>query len=133
MDVSTGKDEQEPQEATGQLEPPAEGEVLFEGLGTAFPLEGEVHEIQLIEEVYEHLGDRDAFEVATTEVNGVKTLHVLGEADIDGVKGVVQAHSPDPDYGLSEDDKHLRQLRERLKSGEDLSPSDMNTLLRAVL
>lgn len=133
MVVSTDKTQQEPPEATGLLTPPKPGEEVFDGQALAVPLSGDVHDAQLIEEVYGRLGDRDAFQVVTTEgVDGVKTLHVLGDTDVDTVKAVAQAHTPDPDFGLDEDGKRLRQLRERLKAGEDLPASELSALMRAM-
>lgn len=134
MAVKTDKTEHEVPETLGLLTPPAEGQVVFGGEGTALVLDKDVHEGQLIEEVYAHLGERDAFEVITTEdLDGVKTLHVLGDADLDGVKSVVAAHTPDEDYGLSEKDKEIRDLTARLKGGEDLAPAELNVLLRRLL
>lgn len=136
MAVSTEKNGQggEAGEALGLLTPPEEGFVPFDGNARSVELAGEVSEHQLVEEVYEHLGDRDAYQVTVTGDRGEQqVLWVLGDADMDGVRGVVDAHVPDPDHGLDEEGRALRQLRERLASGEDLPASDLNRLLRAML
>lgn len=137
MVVTTEKNEQqteEPEEAFGLLTPPEEGFVPFDGKAESVKLTGEVAEHQLVEEVYERLGDRGAFEVTVTGDRGEEqVLWVLGGADMDAVRDVVGSHTPDPDYGLDEEGKALRKLRERLASGEDLAASDLNRLLRSML
>lgn len=130
MAVNTGKDTEE---QPGLLTPPKEGFVPFDGKAKSMTLSGDVAEHQLVEEVYSRLGDRDAYEVTVTGEPGKQVLWVLGDVDMRSVRGVVDSHRPDADFGLDEDGKTLRQLKERLKSGEDLPASDLNRLLRAVL
>jgi hypothetical protein len=121
---------------TGMLTPPKAGEVLFEGnaksLKVGKPLV-DVNAHQLIEEVYAHLGDRERFEVVLTDDGTEHVVHVLGDADMDGVRAVVKAHTADPHYGMSDEARKVEGLRERLRSGEDLPQEDLNTLLRAML
>jgi hypothetical protein len=40
---------------------------------------------------------------------------------------------PDPDFGLTEADKEVRALREKLLGGQDLKVAELNTLLRTML
>lgn len=131
MAVKTDKDALE---QTGMLIPVPDEEKIFGGEGVALSIGTEVQEAQLISEMYAHLGDREAFEVVVTEgVDGVKTVHVLGEVGLDVVKTVVEAHTPDPDFGLDERARTFRDLRARLKLDENLTLEELNELLRAML
>lgn len=132
MAVNTDKAAPE-DEATGMLVPPEGGYVPFDGKAKSLKISKEVHESQLIDEVYSRLGDRDAYEVVITGSSGEQLLYVLGDVDMRTVRGAVESHTPDPDHGLDESEKEIRQLKERLASGEDLPSSDLNKLLRAML
>lgn len=135
--VKTSKNEEEPL----LLTPPKPGEELFEGQGKSYAVTKDVHPLQLIDEVYYRLGDRDKYQVVAhledddnpvSEDNPL-TLHLLGDVDLRTVRGVVESHVKDPDYGLDDKEKELKALAARLTSGEDLPVADLNKLLRGVL
>lgn len=130
MAVSTDK---QGEEYAGLLAAPREGLVPFGGKAKSLEIGKDVNEHQLVEEVYDRLGDRDAFEVVVAGEPGQQSLYVLGDADMGAVRQVVDAHTPDPDHGLDEGQREIRQLRDRLVGGEDLPASDLNKLLRAML
>lgn len=138
MVTKISKNDEEP---TALLTPPKEGEELFEGQGKSYVVTKDVHPLQLIDEVYARLGDRDKYQVVAqfeddespvSESNPL-TLHLLGDVDLRTVRGVVDTHEKDPDYGLAEGEKELKSLAARLTSGEDLPVADLNKLLRGVL
>lgn len=131
MAVTTDKDI--PEDATGMLTPPKDGHQPFDGKAKSLTIGKPVNEGQLIEEVYTRLGDRDAFEVAIAGAEPDQTLYVLGDVDMRTVRGVVESHVPDPEHGLDESEKEIRQLKERLASGEDLEGAELNKLLRSLL
>lgn len=130
MAVNTAKDGDD---MAGMLTPPKHGHVPFDGAAKSMQVVKDVNAHQLIEEVYGRLGDRDAFEVVLTGEGAEQVLYVLGEVDMRTVRGVLESHVPDPYYGLSEEDRKVNKLRERLRSGEDLPAEELNTLLRAML
>lgn len=131
MAVNTDKDAPD-EDFSGMLIPPKGGHEPFDGKAKSLKIGKPVHEAQLIEEVYARLGDRDAFEVVVTGSESEQLLYVLGDVDMRTVRGVVESHTPDPDHGLDEGEKEIRQLKERLKSGEDLPASDLNKLIRSL-
>jgi len=123
------------------LTPPKPGEELFGGEGKSYKVTKDVHPFQLMEEVYARLGDRTKYEVAAhledddkpvSEENPL-TLHLYGDVDLRTVRGVVESHEKDEDYGLSDEEKELNALKARLASGEDLPTSELNRLLRSML
>jgi len=131
MAVNTDKTDGD--DVTGQLVPPKEGHVPFDGKAKSLKVGKEVSGVQLIEEVYARLGDRDAFQVVLTGDSPEQMLYVLGDVDMRTVRGVVDSHTPDPDHGLDDSQKEIRRLRDRLRGGEDLPSSDLNKLMRAML
>jgi hypothetical protein len=135
MAVTTAKDEPEDGVPQGMLTPPEEGTVPYGGKGLTLNATGDVHPYQLIEEIYQRLGERGDYEVVVTESHDGKqrSVHVLGDADRAVVQGVIDSHDPDPDYGLSAEERRIQDLKHQLKSGADLSPQDLNTLMRAML
>jgi hypothetical protein len=132
MAVNIDKDAVE-EDVEGMLVPPQDGHIPFDGHAQVLEVTGDVHQRQLIEEVYAHLGDRNAYQVVLTGDDSGRALYILGDTDMDAVQDVVTAHTPDPYYGMSDTDRKVSELRERLGNGEDLSPADLNTLLRAML
>jgi hypothetical protein len=135
--VKTSKTDEE----TALLTPPPAGEEMFEGKGKSYVVTKDVHPLQLIDEVYSRLGDRDKYQVVAqvedddnpvSEDNPL-TLHLLGDVDLRTVRGVVESHVKDAEYGLAEGEKELKALAARLTSGEDLPVADLNKLLRGVL
>jgi hypothetical protein len=130
MAVNTDKDDEQ---GTGRLTPPVGGHLPFDGKGKSLKIGKEVNAFQLIQEVYERLGDRDAYEVVLADGDDEQFLHVLGDVDMRTVRGVVESHTPDDGYGLDEGEKEIQQLKERLRGGEDLSESDLNKIVRAML
>ncbi len=136
--VKTSKTDEEPMIL---LTPPKAGEELFEGKGQSLGVTKDVHPLQLIDEVYSRLGDRDKYQVVAqvedddtlvSESNPL-TLHLLGDIDLKAVEAVVEAHEKDESYGLDDGEKELRALASRLTSGEDLPAADLNKLLRGML
>lgn len=124
------------------LTPPKKGEELFGGEGKFLTVTKDVHPLQLMDEVYARLGDRTKYEVVcvledddnpVSEENPL-VLHVMGNSvDLRTVRGVVESHEKDEHYGRTEEEKHLEELKERLRSGEDLPASELNALLRSML
>lgn len=131
MAVNTGKDD-EPDDL-GKLVPPVGGHVPFDGKGKSLKVGKKINEYQLIQEVYERLGDRDAYQVVLADGDDGPLVYVLGDVDMRTVRGVVESHTPDELYGLNEEERTIRQLKARLHGGEDLSESDLNKLMRAML
>lgn len=138
MAVNAKKDSPE---ETVLLTPPKAGEELFEGQGKSYAVTKDVHPLQLIDEVYSRLGDRDKYQVVVhledddnpvSEDNPL-TLHLLGDIDLRTVRGVVESHVKDPDYGLDDEEKELNALAARLSSGEDLPAAELNQLLRGMI
>jgi hypothetical protein len=132
MAVSTDKPAPD-EDTAGMLTPPEGGHVPFDGKAKSLKISKQVHESQLIEEVYGRLGDRKDFEVVITGDPGEQLLYVLGDVDMRTVRGAVESHTPDPDHWLDDSEKEIRHLKDRLASGEDLPSSDLNKLLRAMI
>jgi hypothetical protein len=132
--------EEEPiQEGGGLMKAPQQA--LFDGDTKSVTVTHEVNLLQLLNEVEDRLGDRSHFQVVmemadhkapVSEMNPL-IIHVHpAEADMRTVRGAVDSHSPDPDYGRSDADKKLEELKGRLRDG-DLSLKDLNTILRSVI
>lgn len=123
----------------GMLTPPKGGHVPFDGQGKSVTVVRDVNPPQLIEEVYARLGNREDFEVVahldgdTVSEETPMILHVLGDADMRTVLGAVNSHVPDPAFGLDDEGRKIVALKERLRSGEDLSPTELNVLLRTMM
>lgn len=121
------------------LEPLASGSAPFEGEGVSLEVTEDVNPTQLVEEVYTRLGNRDRFQVVVhyqhygepiSEANPL-TLYVHPQASTGVLAEVVGAHVKDPDWGLDDQDKRIRDLKERLTS-QDLSNQELNELLRTI-
>ncbi len=135
------KADEAPEEPVGLLTPPKTGTELFEGEGKSYEVTKDVNPAQLIEEVYERLGKRDKYQVVATledddspvsEENPL-VLHLFGDVDLRTVRGVVESHEKDDSFGVSKEEAALNELADRLRSGEDLSSGELNTLLRSML
>jgi hypothetical protein len=129
-----------PEEPVGLLMPPKAGQELFDGAGKSYKVTKDVRPGQLIEEIYERLGDRSKFEVvahldddAPVSEDNPLTLHLLGDVDLRTVRGVVESHEKDENFGLSDEEAKLNVLKDRLTSGEDLPVKELNKLLRSML
>lgn len=139
--VKTTKKAADEEQDVPLLTPPKAGEELFEGQGKSYEVTKDVNPGQLIEEVYARLGDRNKYQVVAhledddnpvSESNPL-TLHMLGDIDLRTVRGVVETHEKDEFFGMTEEEKNLGELKERLLNGEDLPAADVNTLLRSIL
>lgn len=139
--VKTTKKADEAEQEPVLLTPPKAGEELFEGKGKSYEVTKDVNPRQLIEEVYERLGDRNKFEVVAhledddnpvSESNPL-TLHMLGDVDLRTVRGVVETHEKDDAYGMTDEERKIQELKDRLRGGEDLPAADLNQLLRSIL
>lgn len=114
---------------------------IFGGDAKSLVVESDVNVHQLIDEIDERLGNRDKFQVVghlEDDENPVSpqnplTLYVHGGADMRTVRGAVESHDKDPNYGLTAADKRLNELREKLQSGQDLPAAELNEILRSIL
>lgn len=110
------------------------------GEGKTLTITREVNPAQLLNEVYDRLGDRQEYNVALqvqewglpiSEANPA-VLHVHpATADMRTVRGAVDTHTPDPHYGMSEEQVELASLKARLAEG-DLGNEELNKLLRGI-
>lgn len=145
MAVKTKKGSEAPEEletpSGGLLDAPEPGTEVFGGEGQKLTVTKDVNAHQLMEEVYDRLGDRDKYQVAAvleddyapvSEENPL-VLYVLGDADMKAVEDAVEQHEKDEHWGLSEEEQKINDLKARLKDGEDLPTADLNTLLRAIV
>jgi hypothetical protein len=142
MAVNTNKDDEAPAELetpSGVLE--AVEEPIFGGDAKSLVVTKDVNVHQLINEIDGRLGDPDKYHVVghledddnpVSEQNPL-TLYVHGGADMRTVRGVVESHDKDPDYGLSDEDRRISELKSKLQSGEDLPAAELNELLRSII
>jgi hypothetical protein len=133
-------------EAPEELETPSGvlkevAEPIFGGEAKSMAVTKDVNVQQLVREIDDRLGDPGRYQVVghledddnpVSEKNPL-TLYVHGDADMRTVRGVVESHEKDPGYGLTDEEKNLNELKERLRSGEDLPASELNQLLRSIL
>jgi hypothetical protein len=54
-------------------------------------------------------------------------------ADVAAVKQVLGAHKPDPYYGMTDEEKVQAQLREKIASGQTLTPEELTLALQMLL
>jgi hypothetical protein len=94
-----------------------------------------------MDEIDTRLGNPDKFHVVghlehdnepVSEKNPL-ILYVYGGADMRTVRGVVESHEKNPNYGLTDEERRLNELKEKLKSGKDLPAAELNQLLRSML
>jgi hypothetical protein len=142
MAVNTDKGNEAPEELetpSGTLKEVAEP--IFGGEAKSLKVTKDVNVHQLIDEIDERLGDRDKYHVVghleddgnpVSEKNPL-TLYIHGGADMRTVRGVVESHDKDPNYGLSDEDKRINELKDKLKSGKDLPADELNELLRSIV
>lgn len=114
---------------------------FFDGDVKSVKVTGDVNAIQLLDEIEDHLGNRDQYQVLM-EIADHKTpvskdnplvIHVHpASTDMDAVLGVVNAHEPDADYGKTDKDKELESLKARLAEG-DLALEDLNKIVRSLV
>jgi len=125
----------------GVLVPHPAGNAPFEGEGKTLAVTKPVNAAQLLEEVYDRLGDHQKYNVVLASERDPGelseehpgTLHVHpADADMRKVRGVVESHVPDPDWGLDEDAREIRDLKAKLAQG-DLDQQQMNVLLRRLV
>lgn len=114
---------------------------LFDGDVKSVKVTGEVNMVQLLDEIEEHLGDRERYQVlmevenhrAPVSDENPLIVHVHpATTDMDAVLGVVNSHTADADYGKTEKDKELESLKARLAKG-DLALEDLNKILRSIV
>lgn len=135
------QDDDEFEGAGGRLTLPAQGKELFDGEAKSLSVTKDVNVMQLIDEVDDRLGDPQRYQVVgqiedeTAEVSKANplTLFVHGDADMRTVRGAVESHEKDENYGLSADDRKINELKKKLRSGKDLPAEELNILLRAML
>lgn len=126
---------------SGVLVPPKPGQELFDGKAKTLRVTKDVNVAQLLNEVDARLNDVERFQVVAhledddnpvSEENPL-TLHIAGDPDMRTVRGVVDSHEKDDSYGLTEEEKDISDLREKLRSGKDLPAAELNRLLRSIL
>lgn len=131
-----------PEDGTpGLVTPHPSGGTPFDGEGKSMTVTREVNPSQLLDEVYDRLGDRSHYNVAlqvkewglpVSEANPA-TLHVHpASVDMRTVRGAVESHVPDPHWGMDDEAIRLAGLKAKLAEG-DLGHEELNQLLRAVL
>lgn len=133
------QDDESPEEAAGRLK--GVEEPIFGGEAKSLVVEKDVNVHQLMDEIDARLGDQERYHVvahlendeAPVSSENPLTLYVHGGADMRTVRGAVESHDKDPNYGLSDADRHLNELKEKLKSGKDLPAAELNELLRSIL
>lgn len=116
-------------------------EPIFGGEAKTLVVDRDVNLHQLVEEVYERLGNREKYQVVAhleddeipVSPENPLTLYVHGGADMRTVRGAVESHDKDPNYGLTDADRRLQGLREKLQSGQDLPAAELNEVLRSLL
>lgn len=135
-ELSTVKDDS----TGGLLGEPKGGTAPFEGEGKTYEVTKPINPAQLIDEVYDRLANRQKYQVVIHVVDFDKevskdnpaTIHVHpADADMRTVRGAVESHVPDPDFGMTQEQVELRDLRTRLAT-EDLTVQELNTIMRSI-
>lgn len=99
---------------------------------------------QLQEEITEALGPDvrlaaffpldEAGEPVAVDAQTPVTLYVTpSSADLAGVKQVLAAHKPDPYFGMTDEEKARMQLREKIASGQALTPEETTAALQMLI
>ncbi|MET7363250.1 hypothetical protein ABZS76_33100 [Streptomyces sp. NPDC005562] len=107
-----------------------------------WPRQANIGQLQI--EITEALGDqvRLAFisprdtEGGDVEVSDEAPLIVFvtpSSADLAAVRQVMAAHRPDPYYGMSDEERQVAQLQEKIRSGADLTMEEMQKALRMLV
>lgn len=125
----------------GALVPHKSGGSPFDGEGKSLVVTKPVNAAQLIEEVYDRLGDRQRFQVVLQDSgdgqpyseSNPATLHVFpADVDMRTVRGAVESHVLDAHFGMTDEERGLNDLCARLTT-EDLSNEELNRVLRGLL
>lgn len=132
---------------------PLPADAAVDGSDPRCPFRGDSHRFtwargleigQLQEEITEAIGPDvrlaaffpldDEGAPVTVDAQNPVTLYVTpSSADLAMVKQVLAGHRPDPYYGLTEEEKALVQLREKIASGQALTPEETTAALQMLI
>jgi hypothetical protein len=140
-DMTKPRGDTAPEESSGGgiMTPPKHP--AFDGDVKSVKVTGDVNTIQLLDEIEEHLGDRERYQVlmemkdprASVSDENPLVIHVHpATTDMEAVLGVVNSHTADADYGKTKKDKELESLKGRLAKG-DLALEDLNKIVRSLI
>lgn len=77
--------------------------------------------------------DADDAPVAVDAQNPVTLYVTPSSADVAGVKQVLASHKPDPYYGMTDEQRAQAQLREKIASGQTLTPEETTAALQMLI
>lgn len=134
------KDEETPQREGA----PADSSDPFNGNSQRFTWNRSVLTGQLQAELDETVGpevrialvfpqDGEGQEIEADAQNPITVYVTPSSADLTAVRQVMGAHRPDPYYGMSDDERQDAQLREKIASGLDLTPGEMQRAFRLLI
>lgn len=107
----------------------------FQGEGAYIDLEGDkkYNVSQLASEIEQRTGERKV-SIALVKHEGQRRMWFSpGGMDKRTVRGAVQSHRENENWGLSQDQVEVRDLLYRLKSGQTLSVEDTTKVLKSMV
>lgn len=76
----------------------------------------------------------DEGEVVEVDAQNQLTVYLTpSSADVAAVRQVMAAHRPDPYFGMTDEERQDAQLREKIASGQDLTPQEMQRAFRLLV
>ncbi|MEU9405584.1 hypothetical protein AB0E08_07755 [Streptomyces sp. NPDC048281] len=77
--------------------------------------------------------DGDGDPLAVDAQNPITLYVTPSSADLAAVKQVLAVHKPDPYYGMTDEQKTQAQLREKIASGQPLTPEETTAALQMLI
>lgn len=140
-DVTKGNTAPEEPADGGLMRDVPTSKAIFEGNAKAMTVTKAVNTVQLAHEIDDRLGDPERYHVAmvldrhdvpVSEKNPLTIYVHPADVDMRTVRGAVESHVADADYGRSEQDIEIGKLKERLAGG-DLSLEELNRIVRSIV
>lgn len=131
MDVNDFSFVQVPQEVMQMANPFGDNDCVRLGVAKA------INVSQLTDELESRLGH--SFQVILSGMDGTVDhdrpgfLFISPPVSEGDLLDVIADHSPDPDYGLSEDHRERRDLLSKLRAGQDLTGEELSRAIQIAL
>lgn len=105
------------------------------GDSKTFEVDKEINVAQLQAEIEEASGATLQFSFARIPGETSGTLYISPGKDIDGRKvvGKIKSHTPDPLFGLTEEQRLRAEVAEKVRRGKVLTPEELTIILQSLV
>lgn len=107
----------------------------FDGNSKSFEVDKEINLAQLQHEIEDASGTTLQFSLHRIPGETGGTLYIAPGKDIDGRKvvGKIKSHTPDPLFGLTDEQRMRAQVAEKVRSGKVLTPEELTIILQSLV